>query len=195
VGTRSVLEPARASDLIAPDARTVSQLIAAAKRDGFLGRSSSVATLSYAIDKAVVARDALGLRAIADAADYLVSSGPEFVNRTSAFAAANERATREAQRLEAADARTETVSQPQDAVGSTNGNGASKPTRHSKYPGRGDQPADVPTGDAEVGIAPLPSPQIYADALKIVAERYARGEINREEFLQIRDDFRPGGDA
>ena len=46
--------------------------------------------------------------------------------------------------------------------------------------------------------APAPrAPQAAEDALSILAARYARGEVGREEYLQMRKDLTsaPGGDG
>jgi hypothetical protein len=45
-----------------------------------------------------------------------------------------------------------------------------------------------PSGEA-TQVAPPNAPSA-ADALRIASERYARGEIGRDEFIQIRDDLR-----
>jgi putative membrane protein len=47
-------------------------------------------------------------------------------------------------------------------------------------------------GGSGIGGPPVPSPGVLAtdeDALEILRRRYARGEITREEYLQIRQDL------
>ena len=56
-------------------------------------------------------------------------------------------------------------------------------------------PGSLPAGSTAAPMAPMPStaPAASPEAIRILEERYARGEIEREEFLRRREDLRPSG--